>query len=157
MSAKPEAKATKILSERVKLADYDRNVFRVSPEQGTAFEQLLEPGYWVHVASKFRAGDKIEVFPEGGEYYAELLVVSGSRIHAKVVPLQVKHLSAAKVAGGPKTADPFKIEHKGSLHKWSVIRASDKEYVKDGFATREEAAEWLTHNEAELASATELV
>jgi len=149
------SQSTKMLSERVKQADYARNVFRVNPEQGTPIEELLDPGYWVHVAAKFRAGDKIEVFPDGGEYYAELLVVSCSRIHAKLVPLVVKALApAAKPAKDPVA--PFKIEHKGSIHKWSVIRVADKEYIKDGFDSREDAAAWLKDNEAELSKASDL-
>jgi len=154
------AKSTKILSERVKQADYARNIFRVEPDRGTEIEELLDPGYWVHVAAKFGVGDKVEVFPVGGEYYAEFLVVAGSRVHLKLVPLLVKQLAKAQPASakdGNVPNIPFKIEHKGSVHKWSVIRVSDKEYVKDGFATRDEAAAWLEKNEAEMLKAAELV
>jgi hypothetical protein len=149
MAASDKKQAPKIISDRVKLGEYARNTHRVTPEQGATVDDMLEPGYWVHVASKFRVGDIVEVFPEGGAWFTTFLVVSQSNVHLKLVVLTSVRLSEEQKAAAKNDA-PYKIEHKGSIHKWSVIRASDKSYVKDGFDTKEEASAWLAENEADL-------
>lgn len=69
-----------ITTSRITLAEYARNIFVVTPEHGTPFEDILKPSYWLHVADtvsmRLRPYDRIEVRPEDGSYFAELIVRS---------------------------------------------------------------------------------
>lgn len=145
---KKEASTPKLVPNRVKQAEFARNAHRATPEQSAKLEDVLNPTYWAHVAAKFAVGDTIEVFPEGGAWYAQLLVVGCSKLHAKVAVISMIKLRAAEKA--PKDKPAFAIEFKGPQRKWSVIRTADKSYVKEGLDSKEDAAVWLKDNEADL-------
>jgi hypothetical protein len=154
-TTKPVA-APKLGVGRIKGAEYARNVHRVTPEATNQLKDVLNPAYWAHVAAKLALYDEIEVIPEGGAWYAKLLVVGCSKLHAKVAVLLVKQLQEKasdkpvgdEGSGGEKPA--FSVAFKGPQRKWSVIRTSDNAYVKEGFDNKEDAAKWLEDNEADL-------
>lgn len=142
----------KLIANRLKGAEFARIVHRATPEASVKFDDMLAPSYWSHVAAKVSLHDIIEVIPEGGAFYAELLVVGCSKQHVKVVVLTVKKLAPESEGNKVDEMIPpkFTIEFKGPQRRFSVIRAVDKTYVKDGFDNREDAAAWLSKNEADL-------
>lgn len=147
---KKVATAPKLVPGRIKGAEYARNVHRATPEASTQIKDVLDPAYWSHVAAKFALYDVIEVIPDGGAWYAQLLIVGCSKQHAKVSPLIVQKLHQDQKEAEPKEPSKFVIEFKGPQRKWSVIRVADKEYIKEGFDNKEAAAAWLADNEADL-------
>lgn len=128
---------------RVKLAEYARQRHHVVPEDGTKFEDLQKEEYWAAVAYMFEPCDIIEVHAEDGTYYAELYVRACSRNWAKVAVLN-------KVDLGPVTAkitrQEFEAAWKGPSRKFSVIRTSDGEIIRDSFDTREQAEEYIRNH-----------
>jgi hypothetical protein len=130
-------------------AEYARAVHFVSPAEGVTLADLQEPAFWAHVSAKFHAYDKIEVVPQGGAYYAELLVVNCSGTHAKVAVLQHKELSVKKAKDAPAD-EVFGVEFKGPQRKWAIIRKADKAIVKEEFASKDEAFAWLALHRDEL-------
>lgn len=141
-------KAPSIVQGRVRPAEFVRNVHRATPEASTQFKDVLESSYWAHVAKGFALHDKIEVIPEGSAWYAQLLVVGCSKLHAKVQTLYFVKLT--QESKEKKDESKFSVEFKGPQRKWSVIRASDKSYAKEGFDNKEDAQKWLEDNEADL-------
>lgn len=148
---KPEVKTPKLIPQRIKGAEYARNTHRAYPEATAQLKDVLDPSYWSHVAAKFALYDVVEVIPDGGAWYAQLLVTGCSKQHAKMSVLLAQKL---RVEEAPKQEDApkpkFVVEFKGPQRKWSVIRTSDKAYVKEGFDSKEDAAKWLSENEADL-------
>lgn len=145
--------ATKLIADGIKLAEHARNLHRVTPDAGTSLEDVLKPDYWSHVGAKIMQGDRVEILPADGAWYAEALVVSCSRIHVKLAVLMHKVFFEQKKAEEGKEApkkEPFEIAFKGPQRRWSVIRTKDATYVKEGFATKEEAQVWLDANKADL-------
>lgn len=142
--------SSKLLSERMKESAYVRQDHRVTPEEGTTLEEVLAPDYWAHVAGRMHVGDKVEIFPDGGAYYAECLVVSCSRLHAKLVVLLEKQFHAPTKVAKDAKKEPLVVEFKGPQRKWSVIRTKDLEIVKEQFASKEEATAWLEENKADI-------
>jgi hypothetical protein len=138
----------RITQNRVKAAEFARNIHRATPEASTQFKDVLDPAYWAHVAKGVALYDTIEVVPDGGAWYAQLLVVGCSKLHVKVQTLIFVKLNGKDEK--PATDAPFAIEFKGPQRKWSVIRVSDKSYAKEGFDSKEDAAKWLAENEADL-------
>lgn len=134
-------------------AEFARQVHRVTPVEGTKLEELREPEYWSHVAGKMHQHDRIEVLPQGGAFFAELLVISCSKVHVKVAVLNYVGLSApakAKEKEAPTADEVFDLQFKGPQRKWSIIRKSDKAVVKENFESKDDAAAWLSSNKANL-------
>lgn len=132
---------SKLTAGRCKQAEFARTLWSVFVEQNTPFENVIKPAFWAHVAAKLKALDRIEVFAEDGQYWAELMVLSVGKMEAKVVVLRKIDLQAAPAP----TLDlgEYEVSWGGPHRKHRVVRKSDKEVIKDGFGTKEEAQLWL--------------
>ena len=129
-----------INQHRVKGAEYVRNIYSATPEFGTTYEDIQRPDYWKHITT-LRPGDRIEIVSEDSSWFAELFVLSNGKGWVKVFPLRHVMLSESEQVAGTAT---HALEWRGPKRKWSVERTSDKEVIKDGFATKEEANAWLS-------------
>ena len=98
--------------DRIKEAEFVRHAFRVTVPNDVKYDEVLKPEFWVHVAAKMNgdAHDLVEVMPEDGSWFALLIVVSASRLHAKCLPLLFKTLEAE---AAEKDDGPFVIKHNG--------------------------------------------
>jgi hypothetical protein len=126
---------------RFREASFERTVWAATPEAGVALDSLLDPAYWAHVAKRLKPWDWIEVRAEDGAYWALLLVIDASATSAKVQVLHRVELQAVKPEDAP--AAPFKADWGGPTHKHRVLRLSDKQVMKTGFATKDEAEQWI--------------
>lgn len=140
------SKQLKLTPTAFKQAEYVRNVFAVTPENGTPYEALLEPSYWSHVAAQLRPQDKIEVIAEDQSYYALLLVTSANKLSAKVAPIQYNDLQNAIEDEAPQ-AVAHAIKYAGVKAKWRVYRVSDNQPLRDGFSSKDDAQTWLNQYE----------
>lgn len=128
---------TQILQGRVDMAEFKRNVWAATPEEGTPLENLSQRSFWAHVASKFKPCDIIEVVPDDMSYFARFIVLGAGQNWADVQLLgEVQKLG--KSPYGSTNAD-FEVGWKGPVNKWAVIRNSDKSIVAKGYNTRGEA------------------
>jgi replicative DNA helicase len=145
---------------RLTQAEFARVIFAVTPEYGTKIEDVLKPEYWAHVASKLKPRCRIEVLAEDNSYFAELLVVTCGKTFASVTVL--RHIDLTGKVAKPQTA-PDNTEGLGEFStadhyvdyvqgqsKGRVIQRATKIVVKDGFASKKEAAKWMRDHEAEL-------
>ena len=139
-----------ILPKYVKGAEYVRNIFSATPPAGTKYEDMLKPEYWTHIAATLHPTDRIEVIPEDGVWFAELIVISCGKNWAKVYPLRFVELSESAPEEAP-VAGKYYVKWRGEVHKHGVIRFSDKVVVKSGFPTAAEAKAWLAEHEDEIA------
>lgn len=147
---------------KLEQAEFHRIVFSVTPELGTTINQVLDPKYWVHVAAKLKPRCRIEVLAEDNSYFAELLVVASDKTWASVALLRYVDLSGKKAKQEPKkpaegiTLDEFNtalhtVDFVVGSGKGRVILREGKVVVKDGFASKKEAAKWMVEHEAALA------
>jgi hypothetical protein len=139
-----------ITPNRVKDAVYARNIFSVTPEINTPYEEVLKPEYWAHAANKFHPTDRIEVLAEDGSWFAELFVVSCGRNWAKVCQMRYVELSES-VADEPQAK--FIVKWRGQMHKHCVVRVADNEVIKTEFATAPEAKKWMDDYETNVLKA----
>jgi hypothetical protein len=130
-----------ITADRFKQAEYVRNSFRIVPQQGQTLQDIIQPGYWAHIAQFLKVGDHIEVFAEDQSYWAELLVVAAERTAASVQVLNQVEIQANSLPEAP--APGYRVEWKGPQHRWSVIRIADGQYIKEGFDTKQAAGSSL--------------
>lgn len=130
-------------SSRFKQAEYERNIWVVTPEAETPLEALLNPAFWAHVASSFKPWDHIEVRAEDGSYWAELLVQDASRNWAKVAVLRQVQLNGE--APRAEESDGHIVEWSGPHTKWRVVRKADKAILKDSMS-KADANKWLAEH-----------
>lgn len=138
------------LINRMKQAEMARNLWHVSPRPEDGPECLLDPKWWVNAVPRLRAGDKIEVLAETGEWYAECVVMSTGTFGAKVAvtlgPVKLQNEAAIE------QADDYEIKWAGPHAKYRVIRRKDMTVLKDQCQTQEEAASWVKSHRKAMAA-----
>lgn len=126
---------------RFKQAEYGHTNYDVDVEHGTDPADILDPGFWAHVASLLKVRDRIFVTPDSLEWTAELVVVEVGASYVRVVQIRMDQLSAAPMN---QTDVDFTVEWKGPIRKWSVIRKSDKAAIYESLPSRDAAEAKLT-------------
>lgn len=113
----------------------------VTPPVGTTREDMLQPIFWSHVASRLRPMTEIRAMPKDGAWYGLYLVLYADRTQAKVKELGFWPV-AEQAESVPETQD-YEVKWISPPCKFGVIRKADREPVKDGFASKEDATRWL--------------
>lgn len=120
--------------ERMQLAEYQRNDWVVTAEQGTTTDDIINPIYFAHMAAMMKPYDHIEVRVDDGTWIADLLVLQIERNWARVKLMNYHELAVVdEVNTAPSS---YEAVWKGPHLKWSVLRKSDKANIKPGFNDR---------------------
>lgn len=149
VEGKPEVKADRPIVQlspaRFKLAEYERQIYVATAEEGCTPEDLLKPEHWAHVAKDLKPWDRIEARANDGTWFAEYLVLDTSRAWARVRLLgEVQHITTADVAQTQASLQgTYRVEYKGPHSKWCVIRNSDNAMQKEGEGSRDAAETWM--------------
>ena len=148
-------KAYRVLPSQIHQSAVPMGVYRhrVNPPREIPLERLLEVDCWDVVSDKFSVkephhqGQIIEVYPEGGEYYAELIAIK-----LKNGQVKTKLIAKYDLEGEAKAITPdFELKLKGP-RKWCIVRTKDGSIVMDGIDTREQAEVMLAEYLKELAA-----
>ncbi len=124
-------------------AEFQRTVWHVFAESTLAPQDLLVPSYWAHVAEKLKPQHRIEVASESGDWWAEYFVLERGPKWARVALMREMDLRQVVSASPAKlTLDDFEIKLRG-MRKQSIVRKADKEVIKDGFESRQDAEDYL--------------
>lgn len=146
-AAAPPAKRAVVLDhQRMQSAEYLRRDWVATAEEGTTVDDVLEPGYWSHLAAQLTLYDRIEVRIDSGEFLLELLVKQCGRNWAQVALLH-HHDLAGKVTTGDAVTDEFEALFKGPLRKWCAFRKSDNQLLVEKLETKTAALEWISSYE----------
>jgi len=129
---------------RFKGAEYERNVYVATVEQGTTIDTLELPAFWSHIAAKLRPWDKIEVRCDDGSFYAECIVIDADRTWAKLHVIMGVDLSKKEITPSEAKvmADQFEVKWRGPHMKHCVLRVSDGMVLQEGIGTKDEANSW---------------
>ena len=139
-----ERKVEQLNPTRMKEGQYERTVWVITAHENTEPEDLVDPAYWSHVASKLRPWDRIEARANDGTWYAEFLILEAGRNWARAVMLTVHKLTNSDVALSQATAQsPYEVSYRGPHDKWSVIRKGDREVMHAGEQTQGGAVNWM--------------
>jgi hypothetical protein len=138
-----------LMQDKLNQAEYVRSVFAVTLPYGTPFDDIKNPAFWAHTAAKLHPTDRIEVVDEEGTYFAEVMVISCARNWAKVSILRFHELSESI----PNAKDDASADIQDKLGEYTVdwtqntrarvIRKSDREVIKENFASKADATKWL--------------
>lgn len=143
----------KIHESRFATAEAKRNVWFITPSEGTEFDEILAPVYWSHVARRLRPGDMIEVVPDENSYKAFLVVIDAGPNWAKVILDRKIELTKPSGRAAGDASDDFSVEWKGPHYKFSVIRKADGQVVEKGFQQRDDAHRWIATNATRMKAA----
>jgi hypothetical protein len=124
--------------------EFSRMAWVCTAFEHTNPEDLLQPEYWAHVATKLTPRSRIEAWADDGSWMAEYVVLEAGRNWARLHLLTVHHFTSADIA--QTLADrmsPYEITHRGPHAKWSVIRKSDRQVLSEGYETARGAAEYM--------------
>ncbi len=133
-------------ANRFNLREYRVQDWFVTPEIGTNVEDMLNPEYWAHVAGRMKPLDNIEVYAEDGSFFARLIVLSCNRVQANVQLLFAHKLGGDEAVDVTKSVDDSNsLEYGwgGPVGKHRVVRKSDKQIIKDGFTSKQEALDYI--------------
>ncbi len=125
-------------------SSYASITWHVQPEIAVTVEDLLDPGYWAHVANRMKAGHRIIAVPDDRHYFAEFFVLAASTNWAKVVLLREKTL----IEDNEKTETEGYLIGFAGAHKWRVTRGA--EVISKGHDDKDAAAKWLAENLKDL-------
>lgn len=124
------------------LAEHILTQHVVKAEAGLTLDDVMRPQYWSHVAAQLKPMSLIHVYSKDGSFYALLTVRHCTRIEAIVEPVLVKEFKALERLAQSEGRE-FITRYGSAASGWQVLRAADKQLVKDGFDTERQAQEWL--------------
>lgn len=132
----------KIIDPRFELAEQCRTVWYATPEPGTKLKDLLEPGYWTHVAKKLRKGDRIEAVDAEGTWFAEFYVKAANKVEAYVSVMRECELSKPIAELKKEDQPDYVVKHYGG-GRFRVMRTADDVILEDDIKGKDLAEKWL--------------
>jgi hypothetical protein len=147
-------KRYRIRESDLKRAEHERTIWAAKVAVGTPFEEVLKPEYWSHTAGpkKMQAGDRIELYPDEGHYYAELYVRDVGPQWAKVHLRFKDDFDVSEARQDEGDADFYVKFLAPRTTKWSVIRRADNQVMHSGEISRADAEIWLQNYRKALAA-----
>lgn len=141
-----------LAQNRLQLSEHYSVTYAASLPGDHTLEDAQKPEYWAHSAARLRQSDMIRLIPEDGSYFAELVVVAVGKGYAKVKLLRAVDLHEAVVedAGTALLDAPMFVKWFGPQVKFGVVRKSDNERIKEGFAEKGQAERWMAEHLAAL-------
>jgi len=107
---------------------------------GVTLEDAMKPEFWSHINShvpaKLQRFDRIQIIPEDGTWFADLIVLSTGRGYAKTA--LVNRMEIGETAE-PVEAASTEVIWRGPSLKWCVERRSDKTRLKTNCESRHAA------------------
>jgi len=138
-----------ITSNRVRLAEFMRNVHAVTVPSGVTVEDIQQGSYWVNTSRALKVTDRIEVINEDGSFFAELMVVSVVMSMVRVKLLRSVDLTDVEdIPTGDESE--LEVKYRGQIAKHTVQNKKTKKIIKEGFDTQAEAKQYLLNYETGL-------
>lgn len=139
----------------VQLAEHRRNLWHVIVEPGVSPERALEPDFWVHLSSRLKEREKVEAVAADGTWYAEFIVdkvAPGIGVRMWRVVLSDRRVAEVDKPQPAPAAQPqdngseadYEVAF-GGVHRWRVVRVSDKAIIHKGEPDEASARAWLAN------------
>jgi hypothetical protein len=137
IKASPKLRETQIARIEQRRTTYDALI-----PSGIAYEEILKPEFWTHVAQKLAPGDFIFAEAEDGTFIAELYVRNRGHNWATIFPLRHHNFDELSSVGD-EAVPGFEIKWRGRVQKHAVIRTADGQIMASGMSLKQEAVAWL--------------
>lgn len=127
-----------LFRSQLTLANSSRIVYKLTLGSGQEYASLFKPETWAHLAAELPQGTIIEVSPEDGSWWAELLVRASSKLEVIVGELRRVTFDEIK----PRDESEYEIVFAGPKAKHRVIRKADKAVMVEGLM-KAQAEAWV--------------
>ena len=126
-------------------AEYARKNWVITAAIGARPEDIETREFWVNLVHDLKRLDRVEIMPEDGEWFAEVIVrrVAGREIKVGVVNL--KRFKDAEVPS--EKVGEYTIKWRGPKAMFALMNPDDSVF-KSGFETRGAAHEFLSEHVA---------
>ena len=141
-----KATRKKALQARFSPAQGARNIHRYIMPREDHFADLLETDYWGHVQARFNINDHIEVNPDDGSFYAELIVRSTT--FGYVVTAVINFVEFDGPVSNLTVPEEYLISFDGPYEKWQVKRFD--QVLVSQLETKDLAQTWLKNHLRDL-------
>ncbi len=141
-----KAPRKKALQARFSPAQGARNIHRYIMPREDQLADLLENDYWGHVQARFNINDRIEVNPDDGSFYAELMVRSTT--FGYVVTAVINFVEFDGPVSSLTVPEEYLIKFDGPYLKW-LVKRFDKVMVEK-LETKDLAQKWLKNHLRDL-------
>lgn len=154
-TTEPKAtKVSKLAPTRLQEDGYHRTCWVATVEAGTTMDDLLRPSFWTNLCgpgNRLRRMDRISILIDDESFYAELLVLAVGVGFAKMAKLLQVDIDTAGTAQDAEELPVF-AKWGGPHLKWTVVRKSDRERIKDQLESREIAEQWARDHSRAMAA-----
>ncbi len=141
-----KAPRKKALQARFAAAQGARNIHRYIMPREDQLADLLETDYWGHVQARFNVNDRIEVNPDDGSFYAELMVRSTT--FGYVVTAVINFVEFDGPVNKLTVPEEYLIKFDGPYLKWQVKRFD--QVMVEKLETKDLAQTWLKNHLRDL-------
>lgn len=129
---------------RLQRSEHYFSNYTIVLDAGQTLEDALKPEFWAHVAKQMRQHDIVRIIPEDGSYFVEAVVLRAERLFAMLKVLREIPLVGVTPVEieEPASADSLTVKWGGPHLKWTVLRKSDGERIKDSLTDKASAELW---------------
>lgn len=128
------------------LAEFKQRHHIADVHQDVLESDVLEPGYWAHVADQMKTLDIISCRWQDSSKVVHLRVIRSGARFCNVVRIGFEDLSKGSIERPAGTINLI-AKYKGTVRKWAAVRLSDDHVLHDGMETRAEAEVWIEQHE----------
>jgi len=127
----------------LQLKETTQNAYTAEPPAGTSREDVMDPSFWMHVATRLRPKTEVTVLPQDGAFYMKVFVRYADRTSARIHELDYQELQIV-------TAE--EVENRlfdigfNSGNLFFVYRKADSAVLQAKFQAKEEAAAWMSEH-----------
>lgn len=139
--AKPIQRAVRLNAAHLHPAEHFRTVRFARVDNNVTIEDILKPLFWTHCSGTIKAGDRVEIMPQDGSWYAEFMVMATGTTWSRVVLLQKFELD--KAPPSPLQLADYDISYGSPTTKHRVLDKATRQVIKDGFETKEAAQKFI--------------
>lgn len=144
-----EVKAPPKGPTRLFTAEHAFSIYHHTVAEGVTVDDLLNPGYWAHVAPQLRPGYRVICDATDLSWTATFMVRAVNRVEVFMAVISHTEFKSTVKLDLPKNS-PYSVKFRGPKSKWSVIRrdGNTDAILKEGFDLEELAVGWLNEHVA---------
>lgn len=117
------------------LAQHGYQQFTVTIDKPISEKEIVDPKFWVNVASKVRMLDEIRVTDASGSFLAKLFV---THANGHDIRLKVTEYTVFEEEDVPDMDEEYFLKQRGT-YKWCLMHKDRPEPIFSGIATKHEA------------------
>lgn len=136
----PIKRRIRLNSQDMQLTEGQQSMYTATPPAGTTREDVLDPSFWTHVATRVRPMTEVTVIPKDGAWYGKYFVRYADRTSARVAELMYQKLEVVTAADIDN--DMFGVDFTTG-QQFFVFRKADKTVLQESFQNKEDAVQWM--------------